>query len=138
MPPAQEQRNRYRGNPEAAWLRVSIIAADGSALDLDLLADTGNPCPVIIGTRAMAQASLIPGPVVNSNFGTLVGGFVRVVIPDIGFDKQLLGFASDPAVTAVQAEDPGFEGLIGLPLLRLMEYGGDADHFWIRPAAKTP
>ena len=31
-----------------------------------------------------------------------------------------------------------FSGLVGLPLLRLLEYGGDADWFWLRPASTSP
>jgi hypothetical protein len=37
---------------------------------------------------------------------------------------------------AAEASSPDFGGLVGLPLLRLMEYGGDADWFWLRPANK--
>src|SRR5438876_5430406 len=45
---------------------------------------------------------------------------------------SLVGFASGPVTVAARASSPDFEGLAGLPLLRLMEYGGDADYFWVR------
>jgi hypothetical protein len=61
-----------------------------------------------------------------------------VVIPKISFDQQVLGYASDAVVSAAQASSPDFAGLLGLPLLRLMGYGGGADSFWVRPGAGTP
>jgi hypothetical protein len=33
---------------------------------------------------------------------------------------------------AIRASSQDFEGLVGLPLLRKLQYGGDADHFWVR------
>jgi glucose-6-phosphate dehydrogenase assembly protein OpcA len=64
----------------------------------------------------------------------MVGGWLRVYMPEIGVDQDLLSYASDRIVTAVQASHPDFEGLLGLPFLRLVEYGGDADWFWVRLA----
>ena len=66
------------------------------------------------------------------------GGTVRIVIPAIGFNRIILTYASDSAVTAIRRSHPDFAGLVGLPFLRLMEYGGDADWFWIRSAAAAP
>jgi hypothetical protein len=101
--------------------------------DLDLLADTGSPCPIIIGSEDTGFMSLIPGYGTSSNFGDLIAGWLQIVIPDIGFDQQVLGYASDAVVSAAQESSSSFNGLIGLPLLRLMQYGGDSDNFWIRP-----
>jgi hypothetical protein len=104
--------------------------------DLELLADTGNPCAIIVGRNDTAFMAPIPGYGVWSNFGALTAGWLQVVIPEIGFDQQVLGYASDEVVSAAQGSDPDFGGLIGLPLLRMMQYGGDSDSFWIRPAGK--
>jgi hypothetical protein len=136
--PLTEQRNAYKGTPSRGWVRVHLVASDGSSQVVQLLADTGNPCAVIIDTPSLGLMSLIPGPGVNTNFGPMTGGWLRAVIPEIGFDQQVLGYASDAVVAAAQASSSDFAGLIGLPLLRLMEYGGDADWFWVRPAAGAP
>jgi hypothetical protein len=33
---------------------------------------------------------------------------------------------------SAQASSADFQGLIGLPLLRMLNYGGDSDSFWLR------
>ncbi len=73
-----------------------------------------------------------------SNFGWLEGGWLRLAMPELGLDQDLLGYASDDVVTATQASCPDFAGLAGLAFLRLVEYGGDADEFWIRPGQQKP
>jgi len=132
--PALVQWNPYRGAPERAFIRVRLRDARGMERDLELLADTGNPCAIIVGRNDTAFMAPIPGYSVWSNFGALTAGWLQVVIPEIGFDQQVLGYASDEVVGAAQESDPDFGGLIGLPLLRMMQYGGDSDSFWIRPA----
>jgi hypothetical protein len=129
-----EQRNAYKGKPSRPWVRIRLLAPDGTFRELDLVADTGNPSALIIGQAAMTDLTLIPTSTVTSNFGPLAGGWLSVHMPELGVDQDLLGYASDRIVTSVQASHPDFEGLAGLPLLRLMEYGGDADWFWVRPA----
>ena len=54
---------------------------------------------------------------------------------DIGFDRHIVGYASDSVVSAAKASHADFGGLAGLPLLRMLEYGGDAKGFWVRPAS---
>jgi hypothetical protein len=68
----------------------------------------------------------------------LVGGWLRVVIPEITFDQQVLGYGSDAVVAAAKASSADFRGVLGLPLLRLMQFGGDGGSFWVQPAASTP
>jgi hypothetical protein len=46
--------------------------------------------------------------------------------------NAILGYGSDPVFRAVQSDSPDFAGLAGLPLLRQVEYGGNATQFWIR------
>jgi hypothetical protein len=48
------------------------------------------------------------------------------------------GFGSDPVLQAVQVDRPDFAGLAGLPLLRLVEYGGNDTSFWLRKPAGAP
>jgi hypothetical protein len=73
-----------------------------------------------------------------SRFGPLPGEVLHVTIPQLGFDVLLVGYASDAILSDVQVSSPDFEGRAGLPFLRMLEYGGDADWFWLRPQGGTP
>jgi len=132
-----EQRNPYKGTPPRPWVRVRLLAPNGTSQELDMVADTGSPMALVIGQAAMVTLNRKSAPQRISNFGPMVGGWLRVHMPEVGVDQDLLSYASDTIVTAVQGSHPNFEGLVGLPFLRLVEYGGDADWFWIRPATPT-
>jgi hypothetical protein len=127
-----EQRNQYKGAPARPWIRVTLVAAGGATQELDALADTGNPCRLIVGSDMMRQFNLGLEPDVHTNFGILTGGWLRIRIVEIGFDQVIRGFGGDAVVTATQASHPDLQGLAGLPLLRMMEYGGDRQEFWVR------
>ncbi len=132
-----EQRNPYLGSPLRPWVRVTLIAADadgdGETRPCDLLADTGNPCAVIIGTQTMDTFNLGVTPGMQTNFGDLAGGWLRVQIPELRIDEDILVYASDAVVESAKASHWEFDGLAGLPLLqRMYEYDGDPDSFWIR------
>ena len=133
-----EQRNPYKGSPSRPWVRLRLIAHDGSTHEVELLADTGNPCAIIISQALMARLRQRAAPDRQSNFGLLQGGWLRLTMPELGVDQDIEGFASDAVVTAAKASSPDFEGLAGLPFLRLLEYGGDADWFWLRPLQSRP
>jgi hypothetical protein len=136
MPEAPlEQRNTYRGEPARAWLRVQLISPGDQIHELELLVDTGNPCAVIIGAATMQSLRWRDSGSAKSNFGALEGGWLRVAIPELGFDVRTLGYANDSVVNVVRRSDPEFAGLIGLPLLRMLEYGGNDGWFWVRPSA---
>lgn len=132
-----EQRNPYKGSPQRPWVRIRLLAPDGSATELELIADTGSPCSLIISQQNMARLTAGDGPDLNSNFGLLKGGWVQLDMPQLGLVQQVLGYSSDDVVTAATVNHPDFEGLAGLPLLRLAEYGGNADWSWLR-AANSP
>lgn len=129
-----EQRNPYKGTPPRPWIRVRLLAPNGTPRELELVADTGSPSALIIGQATMTSLSQLPAATRTSNFGPLIGGVLHVHMPEVGVDQDLLSYASDTVVTFVQKSHPDFEGLVGLSFLRLMEFGGDADWFWIRPA----
>jgi hypothetical protein len=86
----------------------------------------------------MANLALRAAPDLHSNFGLLEGGWLHLAMPELGLDQDLVGYASDAVVTATKASSPDLLGLAGLPFLRLLEYGGDADWFWLRPAHSRP
>ena len=75
---------------------------------------------------------------VDSNFGHLTGGWLEVAMPELGLTSQILGYSSDLVFNTVQSDSSDFSGLVGLPLLRMTEYGGDQTGFWVRKGAGTP
>ena len=68
----------------------------------------------------------------SSNFGSLRGGWLRLYNPEINLVEFIEGYGNDDAAKAMAQDHPDFVGLVGLPLLRLGEYGGNADSFWFR------
>jgi hypothetical protein len=130
---AAEQRNLYKGNPPRAWARLRLLTDGGLAQDFDLFADTGDPFAIVISEANILQFRSRAAPDVRTNFGNLKGGWIRLQIPDIGFDQRLVGYGNDSVVAAAQASSTDFGGILGLSLLRMMRFGGDADSFWIRP-----
>jgi hypothetical protein len=129
-----EQRNRYKGSPPRSWLRLQFPGSPQGTHEVDLVADTGNPCALIISEANMTRVKQRNAVSVNSNFGPLKGGWIRIHIPEVALDQDVLAYASDVVVAATKASSSDFEGLAGLPLLRLLAYGGDGDCFWVRPA----
>lgn len=129
-----EQRNSYKGDPERPWIKVFLHGVDGSKSELELLADTGNPCALIVDLNTLRRIRFEDGPIRSSNFGWLEGGWVEVEVPEFGTKSFLLAFGSDEVVQATRRSCEAFAGLAGLPLLRAFEFGGDADDFWVRLA----
>jgi hypothetical protein len=129
---SSEQRNPYKGSPRRPWFRLRLTAPDDSTVELDLVADTGNPLAIIISRQPMARLKAADAPDANTNFGLLEGGLLQLAMPELGLAQLTEGYSSDAVVAAAKASHPDFEGLAGLPLLRLAEYGGDADWFWVR------
>jgi hypothetical protein len=127
-----EQRNPYKGRPERPWIRLRLAAPSGVTTEMDLLADTGNPCALIISQHDMRGLKAGDGPDVSTNFGLLQGGWLQLAMPELGLIQPVLGYASDAVVAAAKADHADFAGLAGLPLLRLTQYGGNIDCFWIR------
>ena len=48
-----EQSNPYKGTPPRPWVRIQLIAPDGTSRETDLLADTGSPCALIVSCSTM-------------------------------------------------------------------------------------
>lgn len=129
-----EQRNAYQGFPERPVVRVGLVALDGSRIDATLLADTGNPLAIIVSQRVMRLLKRRTAPSVNSNFGLLQGRWLQLFMPELELDHKVVGYASDMVAIATKRSSPDFEGLAGLPFLRLLQFGGNADSFWLRSA----
>lgn len=133
--PRLEQRNVYRGEPARAWVRLQLISANDRVHELEFLVDTGNPCAIIVDSVTMRSLRWRESIITDSNFGPLEGGWLRIVIPEVALDVRTLGYANDSVVNVVRRSDSGFAGLVGLPLLRMVEYGGDGGWFWVRSSA---
>ena len=134
-PGPMEQRSPYKGTPARPWVRIHFVGLDGTSTALELMADTGSPCPVVIGTARMAVLTQGRLADLNTDFGPLQGGWLRVDMPELGLNQFVAGYGSDEVMLAAQSNCSDFQGLVGLSLLRLLEYGGNADEFWIRRAA---
>jgi hypothetical protein len=133
-----EQRNAYLGSPERPVVRVGLMALDGSRADVTLLADTGNPFAIIVSRSVMRRLKRRVVSDVNTNFGLLKGRWFHLFMPEFGLDRGLVGYASDAVANSTKQSDAIFDGLAGLPFLRLLEFGGDADWFWLRSSIARP
>lgn len=127
-----EQRNLYKGVPQRPWVNVRLIALDGSHYDAELIADTGSPFAITISVALMNRMRHRLASPHTTNFGRLAGGWVHVSIISLGWEQDALGYGNDAVARSARSTHRDFEGLVGLPFLRLFEYGGDADHFWLR------
>jgi hypothetical protein len=132
------QVNPYKGTTPRCWVRIRFAAADGSLHERELLADTGSPCAVILGQADLGLLVRASAAVLNTNFGPLSGGWLEVEMPELGLSSPILGYGSDAVLQAVQLDSPDFSGLVGLPLLRLVEYGGNSHSFWLRKPSIGP
>jgi hypothetical protein len=112
-------------------LRLGFLAPDGSTVPLDLVADTGCPYEVILAPDVFERLRLADAAGVTANFGDMTGGCVRLFTPGLGLVEFITAFGSNELARHVRNDHPDFAGLVGLPILRLAEYGGDADTFWI-------
>lgn len=130
-----EQRNAYQGSPGRPVVRVGLMAHDGSRLDVTLLADTGNPFAIIVSRSVMRLLKRRAVADANTNFGVLKGRWFRLFMPEFGLDHGVVGYASDAVANSAKRSDPSFDGLAGLPFLRLLQFGGDADWFWLRSSS---
>src|SRR5262249_55643838 len=139
MTPAQpEERNPYKGTPSRAWAHLRLVSAAGQTEELAFLVDTGNPYPLILGRATADRLAWGVIPDVLTNFGLLQGRWLRLAMAGFGLDCLVAGYGSDVIEGVARGTSPDLDGLAGLPLPRLFEYGGNADWFWLRPAAAAP
>lgn len=127
-----EFRTAYRGVTERAWLRLDFRAPDGTIHPLDLVADTGCGDAVILRKPLFDLLTTAPAPGYFSSWGYMEGGLLQLDMPACGLVQLVHGYANNIVGAGVAADDPDFMGLVGLPLLRLGEYGGNATDFWFR------
>ncbi|HYV34837.1 MAG TPA: hypothetical protein VE988_03975 [Gemmataceae bacterium] len=136
--PPHVQINAYKGINPRCWVHLRFVAIDGSLRELDLVADTGSPCGVILGQTDLALLAQGFAAGTNSNFGYLAGAWLELQMPELGINTHIMGYGSDAVLQAVRHDSADFAGLVGLPLLRMVEYGGDAHTFWVRKPPAVP
>jgi hypothetical protein len=132
------QRNPYKGILPRCWVRLRFAAVDGSNHERELLADTGCPYAVILGQADLSLLLRAMATGVNTNFGYLDSGWIEINMPELGLANQILGYGNDTVWQAVQRDSADFAGLVGLPLLRMLEYGGDNSSFWVNKQSGLP
>lgn len=112
---------------------LRLIALDGSARELKLAVDTGSPFMLIISPEPASALNHGKAVRIDTNFGMLDGAWFQLSMPEFEVFETVCGYESEEVVESIKASDPALDGLVGLPVLRLLEYGGNADEFWIRP-----
>ncbi len=125
-----EFRTPYLGG--RAWLNLGFRALDGQRVDLPLVVDTGSPIGLVLGADPFEELFICDVKSVVNNFGVLRGGWFEIYMPEIGLVERVRGYESRPLAMSLALDDPSFRGLVGLPVLRLGEYGGNAGEFWFR------
>ena len=135
---ASDQRNPYQGDPPRPWIVLRLAAPDGSKQEFKLVADTGNPYALVLSEDLLTKLTFGSSADLQTNFGLLRGAWFLLAMPELGLDGLHLGYVSNNVVAATKESQSDFEGLVGLPLLRLLEYGGNREEFWIRNIAPQP
>ena len=133
-----EQRNPYKGSLPRPWIRIRFSTPAGLLWEGEFLADTGCPQELVVSRSLLSRLQHRKAPSVNTNFGVLSGAWLELAMPELGLVRRSLGYGNDSIVAAARASSPHFEGLVGLPFLRLLEYGGDANWFWVRATGGIP
>jgi hypothetical protein len=131
--PILEQRNIYKCEPSRAWVNLSVFSPTGDSRQCEFLVDTGNPCPLIVGSEFMIAMRWRTSAGIESNFGSMDAGWLSLAVPEFGSEFKTICYANDIVLNVVRRSKDSFAGLVGLPLLRMMEFGGDQGYFWVRP-----
>ena len=129
--PAHEQKNPYLGSPARPWIALRFVGIDGEPRDIKLVVDTGCPLSFAISPDFAADFTFGWSTSIISNFGLLQDEWFQIAMPELGVEGLMVGFLSEEAADAVRLDYPEFAGLVGLPFLRLLDYGGNRDEFWV-------
>jgi hypothetical protein len=130
------QVNDYCGVPPRPLLRLRLLGSADDIIELEAVVDTGSPLAIVVDMEVFFRFARRETRTVPTNFGNLTSGWVRMTIPQTRFNHEMRVYGSDTVVHSVQQSDRWFTAVIGLPLLRMFEFGGDADRFWIRDASR--
>ncbi len=126
------QSNHYIGRTPRPWLDVPFRNDAGLIHRLKLIADTGCPQGIILAPEWFDSLVTSRFASIRTNFGDMDGGWLQVFDPQSGFVELVRGYSSGKAARYAAASHIDFAGIVGLPILRLGEYGGNASEFWFR------
>ena len=126
------QKNLYLGRTPRPWLAVPFRNSEFVVHTVKLIADTGCPQSVILAPEWFDSLVTSRFASIRANFGEMDGGWLQIFDPDSGFVELVRGYSSAKVGGIAFADHPDFAGIVGLPILRLGEYGGDASDFWFR------
>src|SRR4051812_37287157 len=124
--PVREQRNPYKGRSPRALIWLHLVGADNSSREYVCMVDTGSPFALIVHPVILASFVLRDRHPVETNFGRLEGGWIRCLIPEVGFDALVAAYAGERVIDSAKSSSADFNGVVGLPFLRNFEYGGDS------------
>ncbi len=127
-----EQRNPYKGKSPRAWVELLLKKSDAVQKYASLIVDTGSPMGLILAPEIFDEFMLEEVASAHSNFGELPGGFFKILMPDTGITELVHGYRSEVVGKMAKKSHPDFSGLVGLPVLRLGDYGGDPSSFYFR------
>ena len=126
------QKHAYLGRTPRPWLELPFRNTAGLVHKLKLIADTGCPQGIILAPKWFDSLVTFHFASIRTNFGVMDGGWLQVFDPDSGFGELIRGYSSGSAAGFAAASHSDFAGIVGLPILRLGEYGGNASEFWFR------
>ncbi|MFO0802918.1 MAG: hypothetical protein U0791_07320 [Gemmataceae bacterium] len=127
-----EQRNLYKGRPLRPWLKLRFLERTGQPLEVELLADTGCAQAIVVQQELFERLVIRPTRNIRTNFGDMQGGWIRLHATELGLVELVEAFGCDEMARSAMRSSLDFVGVVGLPVLRLMDYGGNYDSFWIR------
>ena len=133
-----EQRNAYKGRSLRAWLRFTFRNDAGLYADVQLIVDTGSPMGLILNPTLFDEYVFDLGKLTATNFGPMESGWFQLQMLGGGPAEVVRGYLSEPVGKMAAKSHPDFAGLVGLPILRLGSYGGDATDFWFRSSYPQP
>ena len=125
-------RTTYKGRSHRAWLKLGLRDVYGVTEEFDFVVDTGSPMELILRPDLFDRFIRWPAKEELSNFGPLPAGWFQLDVPSLVLTKSVRAYKSSEVASIVSNSHPDFAGLVGLPILRLGEYGGNASEFWFR------
>ena len=127
-----ELRTSLKGRSERPWLRLGFEGLNGNCEEFDLVADTGCPMAIVLRPNVFDRFQRFQASPEHTSFGFLQTGWFRLTVPSLRLARSVHCYRSQTAADIVSRSHPDFAGLVGLPILRLGEYGGNATEFWFR------
>lgn len=92
----------------------------------------------MVGAAVMRHFGANRGSQFTGPYGPMTPATINVEIPEIGLAASITAHECPMIEALVKASHQDFDGLVGLPLLQLTEYGGNDEEFWVKPLPTLP